>query len=130
MSTIGIYGVMTDTVRRRTREIGVRVALGARRLQIARMVFTGSMRLAGYGLLAGLAAALAATSATRMYFYGVPMLTLTTLAAVVIALALVVVLAAVVPLRQALGVNPIVALRAGVILAEGTEVGSPQRKRS
>ncbi len=112
MSTIGIYGVMTDTVRRRTREIGVRVALGARRLQIAVMVFGASMRLAGVGLLGGLATSVAAMVAARTYLYGVPMLDLVTLAAIVGALMLVVALAAIVPLRQALRVNPIVALRA------------------
>jgi putative ABC transport system permease protein len=112
MSTIGIYGVMTDTVRRRTREIGVRVALGAERLTIARMVFASSMRLAILGLVGGLATALATTLGARTYFYGVPMLNLTILAVAAGALLLVVALAAIVPLRQALGVNPIIALRA------------------
>lgn len=112
MSTIGIYGVMTDTVRRRTREIGVRIALGAQRLQIAMMVFSASLRLALVGLLGGLAAALSATLAARTYFYGVPMLSLATVAVVVGAMLLVVAIAAIVPLRQALRVNPIVALRA------------------
>jgi putative ABC transport system permease protein len=112
MSTIGIYGLMTDTVRRRTREIGVRLALGARRWQIAGMVFSSSMRLAVIGLLSGLGIATAAMFAARTYFYGVPMLEPATVAAVVGALLLVVALAAIVPLRQALGVNPIIALRA------------------
>ena len=111
MSAVGIYGVMTDTVRRRTREIGLRVALGARPLQIGRLVFGESMRLAGLGLLGGLTAALAVTSIARMFLYGVPPLNLPTLAAVVAALAVVVGLAAIVPLGRALRVNPIIALR-------------------
>jgi putative ABC transport system permease protein len=112
MATLGIYGVMTDTVRRRTREIGVRLALGARRAQIARMVFGASMRLAVAGLVIGLVTAGAATAAARMSYYGVPMLSGATVAEAVGALMLVVALAAIVPLRQALAVNPIVALRA------------------
>jgi putative ABC transport system permease protein len=112
MSTVGIYGVMTDTVRRRTREIGVRVALGAQRQQIAQMVFSTSMRLAASGVLVGLTIAVATMVAARTSFYGVPMLDLGTVAAVVTALMLVIALAAIVPLRQALGVNPIIALRA------------------
>ena len=111
MSAVGIYGVMTDTVRRRTREIGLRVALGARPFQIGRLVFGESMRLAGLGLLGGLTAALAVTSIARMFLYGVPPLNLPTLAAVVAALAVVVGLAAIVPLGRALRVNPNIALR-------------------
>jgi ABC-type antimicrobial peptide transport system permease subunit len=111
MAAVGIYGVMTDTVRRRTREIGLRVALGARPLQIGQLVFGESMRLASLGLLSGLTAALGVTSLARMFFYGVPTLTLPTLAAVVAALAAVVGLAAIVPLGRALRVSPIIALR-------------------
>jgi hypothetical protein len=111
MSAVGIYGVMTDTVRRRTREIGLRVALGARPLQIGRLVFGESMRLASLGLLGGLTGALAVTSIARMLLYGVPPLNLPTLAAVVAALAVVIGLAAIVPLGRALRVSPIVALR-------------------
>ncbi len=111
MSAVGIYGVMSDTVRRRTREIGLRVALGARPLQIGRLVFGESMRLAGLGLLCGLTAALAVTIIARMFFYGVPPLNLATLAGVVAALAVVVGLAAIGPLGRALRVNPIIALR-------------------
>jgi ABC-type antimicrobial peptide transport system permease subunit len=111
MSAVGMYGVMTDTVRRRTREIGLRVALGARPLQIGQLVFGESMRLASLGLVSGLTAALAVTSIARMFFYGVPPLNLPTLAAVVAALAVVVGLAAIVPLGRALRVSPIIALR-------------------
>jgi len=111
MAAVGIYGVMTDTVRRRTREIGLRVALGAGPLQIGQLVFGESMRLASLGLLSGLAAALAVTSIARIFLYGVPPLTLPTLAAAVAALAVVVGLAAIVPLGRALRVSPIIALR-------------------
>jgi putative ABC transport system permease protein len=111
MSAVGIYGVMTDTVRRRTREIGLRVALGARPLQIGRLVFGESMRLASLGLLGGLTGALAVTSIARMLLYGVPPLNLPTLSAVVAALAVVIGLAAIVPLGRALRVSPMVALR-------------------
>ena len=69
------------------------------------------MRLASLGLLSGLTAALAVTSIARMFLYGVPPLTLPTVAAVVAALAVVVGLAAIVPLGRALRVSPIIALR-------------------
>jgi predicted permease len=111
MSTVGMYGVMTDTVRRRTREIGLRMALGARPFQIARLVSGESMRLASLGLVSGLTAALAVASIARMLLYGVPPLDLATVAAVVGALAAVVGLAAIVPLGHALRVSPIIALR-------------------
>jgi predicted permease len=111
MSAVGIYGVMTDTVRRRTREIGLRVALGARPLQIGGLVFVESMSLAGLGLLSGLTAALVVTTAARMFLYGVPPLDLLTLSAVVAALTVIIGLAAIVPLGHALRVSPIIALR-------------------
>lgn len=111
MSAVGIYGVMNDTVRRRTREIGLRVALGARPLQVGRLVFAESMWLASLGSVSGLTAAFVGTTAARLFLYGMPPLDLRTVAAVVFALAVVVGLAAIVPLRRALRVNPIIALR-------------------
>ena len=55
MAVVGVYGVMSDAVGRRTREIGLRVALGAARLQIARMVFAEAMLVSAVGIAAGFA---------------------------------------------------------------------------
>jgi len=112
MATIGVYGVMTDTVQRRTREIGLRVALGAGRARVARLVFTDAAYLAAVGVLTGTGGALAITYVARSFVYGMPSLDIGTLAAASGALATATAIAAVVPLRRALRVNPNIALRA------------------
>jgi hypothetical protein len=112
MSTIGVHGVMIDTVQRRTREIGLRLALGARRAQITRLVFREAVYLAVGGLLIGSVAAFAITRVARYFVHGVPALDVVTLAAVSGALAAVIAVAAILPLRRALRVNPNIALRA------------------
>jgi hypothetical protein len=111
MSTIGVYGVMTDAVQRRTREIGLRMALGAGRTQVVRLVFTEVLSLTAAGLLAGGLATFAMSHAARAFVYGVPSLDVGTVAIVSTALAIVIAVAAVVPLRRALRVNPNIALR-------------------
>ena len=112
MSTIGVYGVMTDAVQRRTREIGLRVALGAGRTQVARLVFKDAVLLAAVGVLIGAAVALAVSYVARSFISGVPSLDVVTLAGVSVALATVIALAAILPLRRALRVHPNIALRA------------------
>jgi putative ABC transport system permease protein len=112
MSTIGVYGVMADAVRRRTREIGLRVALGASRMRVIRLVFSEVLYLALTGLLAGAAVTLVSTYVARSFVSGVPSLNVANVAAAAAALAVVVVIASVVPLRRALSVNPNIALRA------------------
>lgn len=112
ISTIGVYGVMTDAVRRRTREIGVRLALGAGRGEVARLVFTQAVQLAAGGLLIGTVAALALSGVARSFVSGMPSLDLLTVAGASAALALVMAVAAILPLRRALRVNPTIALRA------------------
>ena len=103
---------MTDAVQRRTREIGLRMALGAGRTQVARLVFTEVLSLTAAGLLAGGLATFAMSHAARSFVYGVPSLDVGTVAIVSAALAIVIAIAAVVPLRRALRVNPNIALRA------------------
>jgi ABC-type antimicrobial peptide transport system permease subunit len=112
MSTIGVYGVMIDAVQRRTREIGLRLALGAGRVQITRLVFMEAVYLAAGGLLIGAAAAFAMTHVARYFIHGVPALDVVTLAAASGALGAVIAVAAILPLRRALSVNPNIALRA------------------
>jgi putative ABC transport system permease protein len=111
MSTIGVYGVMADAVRRRTREIGLRVALGAGRVQIARLVLVHAANLTVVGVLVGSGAAAAASVIARAFVHGVPALDIPTLAAAAGALAAVIAIAAIVPLRRALRVHPNIALR-------------------
>jgi predicted permease len=112
MATIGVYGVMMDAVQRRTREIGLRVALGARRAQVALLVLMEATYLAAAGLLIGAAAAVAISRLARSRLPGVPSVDVVMLTVTSSALAVVVMLAAIVPLRRALRVNPTIALRA------------------
>jgi ABC-type antimicrobial peptide transport system permease subunit len=112
MSTLGVYGIMVDAVQRRTREIGLRVALGAGWKQIARLVFLEAAYPAIAGLTAGAILVLAASQAAQAIIYGLPGPNFIALAAAAGLLAMVILLAAIVPLRRALGVHPNIALRA------------------
>jgi predicted permease len=112
MGTIGVYGVMTDTVLRRTREIGLRVALGAGRSQVAWLIFAEALYLTLGGILLGIAASLGVERIAATVVHGLPPLDAATLAVTPALLAAVVVIAAIMPLRRALAVNPTIALRA------------------
>jgi ABC-type antimicrobial peptide transport system permease subunit len=112
MGAIGVYGVMSDAVLRRTREIGLRMALGAGHPQVAWLVFAEALYLTAAGVFTGILASLVLEHFASTLIHGLPgvdRLTLTTTPAV---LGVVVVLAAVVPLRRALAVSPTIALRA------------------
>ena len=107
----GIYGVMAFLVAQRTRELGIRVALGADRPAIRRLVLGGSLRLAAIGIAFGIAASIAASRWVQSQLFGVSAIdpaTFSIVAAVVLSAA---VLAAWQPLRYATRVNPVVALR-------------------
>jgi putative ABC transport system permease protein len=112
MSSIGVYGVIADAVQRRTREIGLRIALGAGRTQVARLVLLEAVYLAAVGLLVGIGLAVALAYVARYFVHGMPTLHVSALAAAAGALALVIIVASLVPLRRALRVNPNIALRA------------------
>jgi predicted permease len=111
MAAIGIYGVVAYTVAQRTREIGVRRALGARGRSIVGLVVGEGLRPTMAGLVAGLAGALAATGAARGLLFGVGATDPATYAAVVALLLLVTVLACLLPAWRATRVDPQVALR-------------------
>ena len=111
LSAIGIYGVMNYSVRQRTREIGVRLALGANRGDVIGMVVRRAMRLAGLGLLLGFAAALGAGQLIRAQLFGISPRDPLTLAAIGLLLAVVALAASWIPARRAARVNPLVALR-------------------
>jgi putative ABC transport system permease protein len=112
MSTLGVYGIMNDAVRRRTREIGVRAALGAGPFQIARLIVLEAAYPAAGGLAIGALGALAAARVGRLLLHGAPPIDLTALAATAGALFAVIIVAAIVPLQRALRVHPSIALRA------------------
>ncbi|HYL62228.1 MAG TPA: ABC transporter permease [Candidatus Methylomirabilis sp.] len=111
LAAIGIYGVISYSVAQRTRDIGIRMALGASQSDILRDVLGIGLRLTGLGLLLGLAGALLSTRVLASLLYGVrstDALTFTTVSAV---LTLVALFASYLPARRATRVDPIVALR-------------------
>jgi predicted permease len=111
LAAIGLYGVMSYSVRRRTREIGIRMALGARPGAVLRMVLGQGLALTGVGLAIGLSIALGLGRFTASLLYGVSgtdLLTLVTVSAVLLAAAIV---AIVVPAFRAAHVEPTTALR-------------------
>jgi putative ABC transport system permease protein len=112
MSAMGVYGIMIDAVHRRTREIGLRVALGARAPQVARLVLMEAAYPAVSGLLIGGAAALAVTRLASSRLSGLPAFDFTWLAAAAAGLAALIALAAIFPLLHALRVDPNIVLRA------------------
>jgi ABC-type antimicrobial peptide transport system permease subunit len=112
MAIAGVYGVMSDAVLRRTREIGLRVALGAGRLQVVMLVFAEATSLTIAGVVLGVLAALGLELVAASFVHGVPHLSTRTLVSAPAILGAVVLVAAIAPLRRALAVSPTIALRA------------------
>jgi len=111
LSAIGMYGVISYSVMQRTPEIGIRIALGARRAQILAMILGQGSRLACAGIAIGLIAALTTTRLMTRFLYGVQPTDPTTFAAVSLLLMAVALLACYVPARKAMKVDPLIALR-------------------
>jgi len=112
LSAIGVYGVMAYTVSQRTREIGVRVALGAARRDIARMVLRQGLTIAGIGVVIGVGLAALAGKAMEALLLGVSPADPFTFVSVVGLLVVVAVAASLVPAIRAAGVDPMRAFRA------------------
>jgi len=111
LAAAGIFAVMAYSVTQRTHEIGVRVALGARRFDMLRLVVGGAMKMAAIGLGIGLVLALLLTRALSSLLFGVVQIDIVTFALLTSLLALVAALAAYIPARWAMKVDPMVALR-------------------
>ena len=111
LAAVGIYGVLSYLVSRRTHEIGIRLAVGADRMQVLRMVLKQGLTLAGIGIISGLAAALALTRLMQTLLYQVRPSDPGTFILVSIALVGVAILASAVPAYRATKVSPLVALR-------------------
>jgi len=111
LAAIGIYGVVSYSVARRTREIGVRMALGAKATDVLRLVLGEGFLVIGGGLVLGLLLALVATRVIASFLYGVGTTDLLTFAGVPLLLALIALGAAAVPTLRATKVDPLVALR-------------------
>ena len=112
LGVVGLYGVVAYSVSQRTREIGVRMALGAQRSSVYLLILKEAAWLIAAGVGIGLASAVAAGSLIRGLLFGVRSWDLPTLAAVAGLLGIAALLASFVPARRAASVNPVDALRA------------------
>jgi putative ABC transport system permease protein len=111
LAAIGVYGVMSWSVAQRTREIGIRMALGAETRDVLRLVLRQAMRLVLLGAVIGVAASIAVTQAMKSMLFGLSPTDPATYAVVTSFLVLVALLACYLPARRATKVDPMVALR-------------------
>jgi len=111
LTSIGLYGVMTYNVARRTHEIGIRMALGAQNREVQWMILRESLLLLGIGVLLGVPATMAATRLVGAQLFGLTPSDPPTFVAAILAISIVALLAAYFPARRATRVDPMVALR-------------------
>ncbi len=111
LSAVGIFGVMSYTVSRRTREMAIRITLGASRREVQLMVLLEGLRVTALGVAIGLGTALALSRVMAAYVYGITSTDPITLVGASLLLLLVALLASYLPARRATKVNPMTALR-------------------
>jgi ABC-type antimicrobial peptide transport system permease subunit len=111
LATVGTFGVFAYAVRRRTREIGVRIALGATPSAVVRLLLVGHSRALLYGLCAGIVLAIPSSLALRANLYGLSPFDPPTYAGVAVTLGIAAVVASYEPVRRAARVDPMTALR-------------------
>jgi predicted permease len=112
LGVVGLYGVIAYSVSQRTREIGVRMALGAQQSSVYRMILKEAGWLTGFGIVAGLVCSIAVGTLMRKVLFGIHTWDVSTLAAVAVLLGVSALLASYFPARRAASVNPVEALRA------------------
>jgi hypothetical protein len=111
LTSIGLYGLMAYSTARRTNEIGVRLALGARPLHVIRLVMSNTLVLVGIGIAIGTIASLLVSQTIRVFVFGVTLYDPVTIVVVVLAILGVTALASYLPARRAARVDPCIALR-------------------
>jgi ABC-type antimicrobial peptide transport system permease subunit len=112
LAGVGLYGVLAYSTAQRTREIGIRMALGSSRFGISRLVLVDVLRLAGVGIVVAIPCSVVLGKLLRSQLFGVSSADPLTLGAVVLLIAVVALVAAIVPARRATAVDPTTALRA------------------
>jgi ABC-type antimicrobial peptide transport system permease subunit len=111
LAAVGIYGVMAHSVAQRTREIGLRMALGADARELLVLIIGEGARLTGIGLAIGVIAAFALTRFVSSLLYGIQPADVVSFGGAALVLAVSAILACYIPARRAMRVNPVVALR-------------------
>jgi ABC-type antimicrobial peptide transport system permease subunit len=111
LSILGVYTVLARLVSLRTREIGIRIAIGAQIIDVVQIVFGQGIKVVCIGLILGIASALILSQFLSSLLYGITGYDPVTIALVIMALALAAVLACLVPTLRAIRINPIIALR-------------------
>ena len=111
LSSVGVYGVLAESVARRTPEIGIRLALGAEPRDVLKLVLGQALKLTGIGLAIGVPIAFAVNRAMAGFIFGVVSMSPAILAGFMALLLLVALVAGYVPARRAMRVDPMVALR-------------------
>jgi putative ABC transport system permease protein len=111
LAVVGIYGVLSFSISRRTREMGIRLALGAARQHVFLIVIRDGMLLVIVGIVIGLGTGLAAARSLGAFLYGVSTTDVPTFVGAVVILCAVSLIACAIPARRAIAVNPVTALR-------------------